>query len=290
VLPRRIANYDPAWLDELCLSGEVAWGRLSPLPAEGLEPGELPRGAGKVALLLREHAAFLVARADRPAKEWPHLSALARRMAEALECGAAFAADLRAGLGVSAADIEDALWELARAGAITSDGFAGLRALCLPGEGQRRMLRGRWSLISRELGAGAAPDPFCDGSPVDLARVFLRRYGVVARALLSRETGAPAWRVLLDVYRRLEARGEIRGGRFVSGLQGEQFALPEAVEALRALRRGGAGEVEEIEVATTDPLNLVGIITGGPRVPAVRGHVLRYRDGAPVEVSRPLAV
>lgn len=291
VLPRRVANYDPAWLDELCLSGEVAWGRLSPLPAEGLEPGELPRGAGKVALLLREHASFLVQRADTPATQWPHLSALARGVAEVLERGAAFAADLKAALAVSGPEIEDALWELARAGAITSDGFAGLRALCEPGDvHRRRMLRGRWSLIARELGAGAAPDPFHDGSPVDLARVFLRRYGVVTRALLARETGAPTWRVLLDIYRRLEARGEIRGGRFVSSLQGEQFALPEAVEALRALRRSGASEGEEIEVATCDPLNLAGIVTGGSRVPAVRGHVLRYRDGAPVEVTRPLAV
>jgi ATP-dependent Lhr-like helicase len=288
VLPRRIANYEPGWLDELCLSGEVAWARLSPLPAEGLEPGELPRGAGKVALLLREHAAFLVRKAERPAMEWPHLSALARQVAELLGRGAAFAADLKVGLGASAGDIEEALWELARAGAITSDGFAGLRGLCETGDvSRRRTLRGRWSLISRELGAGAAPDPFCDGSPVDLAKLLLRRYGVVARALLARETGAPPWRVLLDVYRRLEARGEIRGGRFVSGLQGEQFALPEAVEALRALRRTNE-ENEEIEVATTDPLNLAGIITSGPRVPAVRGHVLRYRDGAPIEVSRPL--
>src|SRR5690606_32866574 len=95
VLPRRVADYDPAWLDELCLSGEVAWGRLTPLPAEGLEPGELPRGAGKVALLLREHAAFLVAPASTPAREWPHLSALARDIAAQLERGAAFAADLR---------------------------------------------------------------------------------------------------------------------------------------------------------------------------------------------------
>ncbi|MBL9103975.1 MAG: DEAD/DEAH box helicase [Myxococcales bacterium] len=292
VLPRRIADYDPAWLDELCLAGEVAWGRLSPLPAEGLEPGELPRGAGKVALLLRAHAGFLVRRGDSPAREWPHLSATARRAAEALERGAAFAADLRAGLGVSATDIEEALWELARAGAITSDGFAGLRALCESGEPLRRRLpRGRWSLIARELAAGEAPDPFGDGSPVDLARSLLRRYGVVARALLARETGAPSWRVLLDIYRRLEARGEIRGGRFVAGLQGEQFALPEAVEALRAVRRASqSGAVEEVEVATTDPLNLAGIVSAGPRVPAVRGHVLRYRDGVPSEVTRPIAL
>lgn len=292
ILPRRVANYEAAWLDELCLSGEVAWGRLAPLPAEGVEPGELPRGAGKVALFLRAHAPFLVTPAAAPATEWPHLSPLARKIAGTLERGAAFAADLQSALSASAADVEEALWELARAGAITSDGFAGLRALCEPQGGRnwpRRALRGRWSLLSREFGERPAPDPFADGSPVELARLYLRRYGIVARALLSRETGAPPWRALLDVYRRLEARGEIRGGRFVAGLQGEQFALPEAIESLRALRRASAEAAEEIEVATTDPLNLVGIVTAGPRVPAVRGHVLRYRDGAPLEVTRPLA-
>ncbi len=295
MLPRRVSNYDPAWLDELCLSGEVAWGRLAPLPAEGLEPGELPRGCGKIALFLREHAPFLVARATAPASEWPHLSTLARGMAAQLERGAAFAADLRVALGASETDIEEALWELARAGAITSDGFAGLRALCEVsdahnrGRATRRVLRGRWSLIARELGQGPAPDPFADGSPVDLARGYLRRYGIVTRELLAREGGAPPWRTLLEIYRRLEARGEIRGGRFVGGLQGEQFALPEAIEALRALRRAPAEACEEIEVATTDPLNLVGIITAGLRVPAVRGHVLRYRDGAPIEAVRLLS-
>ncbi len=290
VLPRRVADYDPAWLDELCLSGEVAWGRLTPLPAEGLEPGELPRGAGKVALLLREHANFLVSPSSTPASEWPHLSALARDIAGQLERGAAFAADLRAAT-TTTHDLEEALWELARAGAITSDGFAGLRGLCeTGGRGPRRLLRGRWSLIARELGGSPAPDPFADGSPVDRARLYLRRYGIVARALLGRESDAPPWRTLLDIYRRLEARGEIRGGRFVNGLQGEQFALPEAVEALRALQREPTtGTPEDIEVATTDPLNLVGIITTGPRVPAVRGHILRYRDGTPLECSRPLA-
>lgn len=290
ILPRRIADYEPGMLDELCLSGEVAWGRLSPLPAEGLEPGELPRGAGKVALFLREHASFLVEKTATAARDWPHLSQLARSIAQTLERGAAFAADLRAALGASIGDVEEALWELARAGAITSDGFAGLRVLCEPGDARRtRLPRGRWSLFSREFGEAPAPDPFGDGSPVDRAKLYLRRYGVVARPLLSRETGAPPWRTLLDIYRRLEARGEIRGGRFVAGLQGEQFALPEAVEALRALRRVTAGETEDIEVAATDPLNLVGIVTAGPRVPAVRGHVLRYRDGAPLEVIRPFA-
>ncbi|MBK9753725.1 MAG: DEAD/DEAH box helicase [Nannocystis sp.] len=290
VLPRRIAGYDPAWLDELCLSGEVAWGRLSPLPAEGLSPASCRAGPARWRCSLREHAGFLVARETGPAHEWPHLSALARRAAEMLAHGAAFAADLRASLGVGVAEMEEALWELARAGAITSDGFAGLRALCETAEsrrGVRRILRGRWSLIARELGQGPVPDPFGDGSAVELARSYLRRYGVVMRVLLGRETGAPPWRSLLEIYRRLEARGEIRGGRFVSGLSGEQFALPEAVEVLRATRRIDA-ESEEVEVATCDPLNLVGIITPGPRVPAVRGHVLRYRDGEAVEAARAL--
>ncbi|HEY8375284.1 MAG TPA: hypothetical protein VIK91_02295, partial [Nannocystis sp.] len=241
-------------------------------------------------LFLRAHAAILVRPPATPAREWPHLSPLARKVAELLERGAAFAADLRAALGAGARELEDALWELARAGAITSDGFAGLRALCEGGDarhGPRRLLRGRWSLLAREF-PGPAPDPFGDGSPVELARLYLRRYGVVARALLARETGAPPWRALLDVYRRLEARGEIRGGRFVAGLQGEQFALPEATLALAALARVPRSG-EEVEVAAVDPLNLVGILTPGPRVPAVRGQVLRYRDGAPAEVSRLLS-
>lgn len=284
VLPRRLAAYDPTWLDALCLSGEVAWGRLSPLPAEGLGPGELPRGAGKVALFLREHASWLVAPAAASVSEWPHLSPLAREVAALLARGAAFAADLRGALAASALALEEALWELVRSGAITSDGFAGLRALCGGGTPSGRAPRGRWSLLTRDH--APAPDPFGDGSPVQHARLYLRRYGIVARALLTRETGAPPWRALLDVYRRLEARGEIRGGRFVSGLQGEQFGLPEAVEALRALPRPSG---EEVELAATDPLNLVGILTPGPRIPAQRGHLVRYRDGAPLEAARALA-
>jgi hypothetical protein len=158
VLPRRIANYDPAWLDELCLSGEVAWGRLSPLPAEGLEPGELPRGAGKVALLLREHAAFLVARAipgrrrsGRTCRRW---RGGWRRL---LERGAAFAADLRAGpRGVGGGDRGRAVGAGAGGGHHERwiRGAACIAVRPAAGEGQRRMLRGRWSLISRELGQG----------------------------------------------------------------------------------------------------------------------------------------
>jgi ATP-dependent Lhr-like helicase len=195
-------------------------------------------------------------------------------------------------LGTSTADdLEEALWELARAGAITSDGFAGLRGLCETGSG-----RGPTPTAARPLVADRPrarrrrpPDPFGDGSVVDRARLYLRRYGIVARALLGREDDAPPWRTFLDIYRRLEARGEIRGGRFVNSLQGEQFALPEAVELLRASRRLDAQAAgEEVEVATWDPLNLVGIITAGPRVPAVGGRVLRYRDGEVVSAVQML--
>jgi ATP-dependent Lhr-like helicase len=214
--------------------------------------------------------------------------------------GAAFAADLGAALSEPAAAVEDALWELVRTGAVTADGFAGLRALLAPRDHRpteaspgrrpgslqypRRALHGRWSLLHRDTPPPPPPEldergPFGDGSPVEHARLYLRRYGVVMRSLLARETAAPPWRELVQVYRRLEARGEIRGGRFVTGVTGEQFALPEALEALRALRQ--PKYLEEVSIAATDPLNLVGILTAGPRVPAVLGHSLSYRDGAP---------
>jgi ATP-dependent Lhr-like helicase len=302
VLPARIEAYDPAWLDELCLSGEVAWARLRvtpPAPAESpTEPSSgwmdergRSRGAsGKVGLFLRTHASWLVDNAADSPTTWAHLSPLQRRVAEVLERGgAAFAADLAARLGESLGAIEDALWELVRTGAVTADGFSGLRALISPRETRpRRALQGRWSLLHRDA---RPPDPeggeLGDGSPVEQARLYLRRYGVVMRALLARESAAPPWRDLVQVYRRLEARGEIRGGRFVSGLSGEQFALPEAVEGLRGMRRR-ADAPEEVAVPAVDPLNLVGIVTPGPRVPAVPGHAVVYRDGAPVSASRPL--
>jgi ATP-dependent Lhr-like helicase len=309
VLPARIEGYQPAWLDELCLSGEVAWARLRVTPPEPDEPRPAgmpgdpaeeerrrPRGAtGAIGLFLRAHAGWLIdphARTDEPPASWAHLSPLGRRVAGQLERrGAAFAGELASALGEPAAAVEDALWELVRTGAVTSDGFSGLRALIGPASSAsarlRRALQGRWSLLHRDAVPRGDPETredgaFGDGSPVELARLYLRRYGIVMRALLARESAAPPWRELVSVYRRLEARGEIRGGRFVSGqkMTGEQFALPEAVEALRALAgRPSAGE--EVSVAATDPLNLVGILTPGPRVPSVAGHAVRYRGGVP---------
>src|SRR5581483_1703420 len=153
----------------------------------------------------------------------------------------------------------------------------------------RRGIAGRWSLLHRDAPRRAEDaGPFGDGSPVELAWAYLRRWGVMMRQLLLRESAAPPWRELVAVYRRLEARGEIRGGRFVSGMSGEQFALPEAVEALRALRRIAASP-EDAVVAATDPLNLVGILTPGARVPAVAGHSVRYQDGVPAAAMRSLA-
>jgi ATP-dependent Lhr-like helicase len=301
ILPARVHDYTPAMLDELCLSGEVAWARLRVTPPEA----ELnPRArAGAIGIFPRAHAAWLIdpsAATDAAPSTWAHLSPLARDVAAMLEKrGAAFVGDLAGSLGRAATEIEDALWELARTGAATSDGFAGLRTLITPrSERPRRGVAGRWSLLHRDGWVAAGPGegsadqrppnpraadggPFGDGSPVDLAWSYLRRWGVMMRQLLVREPAAPPWRDLVAVYRRLEARGEIRGGRFVSGMSGEQFALGEAVESLRALRAAPLAP-EEVRVAATDPLNLVGVLTPGLRVPAIVGHEVRYRNGAPI--------
>jgi ATP-dependent Lhr-like helicase len=193
--------------------------------------------------------------------------------------------------------VEGALAELAAAGLATADSFAGLRALLVPpslrpraGDRRRRAAgpgmesAGRWSLLS-EPGA-SVPD-----AVETVARALLRRYGVVLRAVAGREGALPPWRELLRAYRRLEARGEVRGGRFVSGFSGEQYALPGAVEALRAVRRSEAtGEL--VAVSAADPANLVGVALPGERVPAVASNRVLFRDGVPVarKVGRDIAI
>ncbi|MBA3345786.1 MAG: hypothetical protein H0T44_10930 [Gemmatimonadales bacterium] len=284
VLAARCEEYDPALLDTLCLTGRVAWGRLSGGNSAG------PIKTTPIALFLREHAGDWLAGKDAPQSS---LSSYAERVQEVLQQrGASFFHELVAASGLLATQVEQALGELAGHGLVTSDSFAGLRALITPAskrkplDGVRRRHRtapfgiesaGRWALIVAPAAAGQ-PDP----RPTDLyARTLLHRYGVVFKRVLAREAGAPAWRELLLAYRRLEARGEIRGGRFVAGMSGEQFALPEEVGQLRAIRRlqGGGGLVA---VGAADPLNLTGIITPGERVPgAVRNRIL-YRDGVPV--------
>jgi len=210
--------------------------------------------------------------------------------------GASFLNDIARGTARLPSAVEDALWELVAAGLVTGDGIAGLRSLLQPEKKklQQRHLRaikggraasrmmpiGRWSLWGNDEEETPA-----EAERVErFARQLLRRYGVVFRDLLARETQAPPWRLLLAFYRRLEARGEIRGGRFVAGFMGEQYALPEAVEALRAIRRIPKSE-ELVLVETGDPLNLVGILTPGARVSPFSHQTIAYKDGEPVEVG-----
>jgi ATP-dependent Lhr-like helicase len=275
ILPRRVARYTPELLDQLCLSGEVMWGRLSPHPAFAAEePRRVrPTRAAPLSLFLRQDAEWLMAaRADGE----PALSHATREILGALEKrGASFFAELVRATGRLPSEVEDGLWELVAAGLVTADGFENLRSLVDPkrrrGEGRGRLARprhaaGRWALFEREtiesksrgeIGA----EPF--------ARQLLLRWGVIFRDLTARESLSPPWRELLVALRRLEARGEVRGGRFVSGFVGEQFAMPEAVELLRAVRRSGptAGEV----ISTADPLNLSGILLPGSRIHPLSG-------------------
>jgi ATP-dependent Lhr-like helicase len=295
VLAARCDEYDPLLLDTLCLTGRVAWGRLSP------RTGASPQASGPlrstpVGLFLREHRDDWLALAAPPPE--PPLSAYARQVLEALERGgASFLPELVARSGLLTTQVEQGLAELAGLGLVTSDSFAGLRALITPSDkrkplsGGRRRHRvaafgieaaGRWAVLRTEPSTTATVQPLNRSTAVDaFARTLLRRYGVVFRRLLEREALAPPWRELLRVYWRLEARGEIRGGRFVAAMQGEQFALPEAVGLLRAARnRERSGQL--VALSAVDPANLVGIVTPGPRVPAIRGNRVLYQDGVPV--------
>ena len=281
ILPRRIASYTPELLDQLCLSGEVMWGRLSPHPAfEREEPGRVrPTRVAPITILLREDAEWLLAAAgpDSSRGEEESLSHPGREVLEALKKrGASFFAELARSTGRLPSEVEDALWELVTAGLVTADGFENLRSLVDPkrrrGEGKGRSARprhaaGRWALL-RPVPQQPA------GSNEAFANQLLLRWGVVFRELLAREALAPVWRDLLVILRRLEARGEIRGGRFVSGLVGEQFARPEAVELLRAVRRSEERS-DRFTVSTADPLNLSGILLPGPRVSALAGGTVQ---------------
>ena len=285
VLPARVAGYEPAWLDELCLSGEVVWGRLAPR-----ESGVTPTRTALITLARRRDLGWLLAEHRDDAGE-EGLSEPARAVLGALRrMGASFFDELVVPSARSRSEVEDALWELCAAGRITGDGFAGLRALIEKNRiregtwqvgrmrgGAGPVATGRWAIL-RAVGSASAPET----SPVEAAAAqYLRRYGVVFRDLLAREAHAPPWRELVRVYRRLEMRGEIRGGRLVASFVGEQFALPEALDALRAIRKEPkTGAV--IQVSACDPLNLVGVITPGARVPAHLGGRVAYRDGVPV--------
>ena len=289
ILPARLKGYEPAWLDEQCLAGRIAWARLRPRVAKpNGDRAVAPVRSTPITLLPRRHGPLWAAlsNASEPARP----SAPAQAVAEFIrEHGASFFDELADGTGLLRPQVEAALAELVALGFVNSDSFAGLRALLVPAEKRRRRRvsvfgmedAGRWALARRARPTSASAQSQAD--PVEhLARTLLRRYGVVFWRLIEREADwLPPWRDLLRVYRRLEARGEIRGGRFVAGFTGEQYALPDAVGALRDVRRKPGSDVW-VSLSGADPLNLAGILTPGPKLAALTTHRLLYRDGVPI--------
>jgi ATP-dependent Lhr-like helicase len=263
VLPARVADYGAEQIDRLCLSGRVAWGRLTP-------GTKAPLRTSPIALMLREHAGHWGAEKETVTD----FSSEAGSVRAALEKrGASFFHELVSATGLLPTYVERGLAELAGAGIATADSFAGLRALLAPAEKRRDLVEGagRWSLLQPEKADDVEA----------IARTLLKRYGVVFRMLLQRESQLPPWRDLVRIYRRLEARGEIRGGRFVAGFGGEQFAAPDAVGRLRAVRK--AEKIDELVVlSAADPLNLVGILTPEARVAAIHRNRILLKDGLPI--------
>jgi ATP-dependent Lhr-like helicase len=292
ILARRIADYDPKILDQLCMTGAVGWGRLSPHPATLEETAQgkrrvIPTSVAPVTFFVREESDWMTPR--HPGTDLPGeargLSEGAKQVLNFLRHrGASFFADIVRATDKLKSEIETALWELVAAGIVTADGFDNLRSLIDPkrraGQGHGRSSRprhnaGRWSLLYTD----AASDR--NKSLEATCWMLLKRYGVVFRDLLVRETILPKWRELQVTFRRLEDRGEIRGGRFVDGFTGEQFALPIAVDSLRATKKiQPSGEV--LTLSAADPLNLIGILVPGERVPAISGRTITFRDGVAV--------
>ena len=292
ILARRIADYDPKWLDQLCLTGAVGWGRLSPHPAtlEDSAAGKrrvIPTSVAPITFFIREEADWMMP--QHSASQQPEARGLSEGARQVLDFlrqrGASFFADIVRGTDKLKAEVETALWELVAAGVVTADGFDNLRSLIDPkrraGQGSGRGARprhssGRWALLytDQAVERSRAVEATC--------WMLLKRYGIVFRDLLARETNLPKWRELQVAYRRIEDRGEIRGGRFVDGFIGEQFALPVAVESLRAARKLPP-TLETITLSAADPLNLVGIIVPGERVPAISGKIVSFRDGVAVQ-------
>ena len=295
VLPARVAEYRGSWLDELCLSGEVAWARLSLSKAAGNGRSRQSgaSSATPISLLSRRDLPWLLAGIRNGAIPTLPARGASREVLDLLRAqGALFPDDLVQGSGRLPTDVERGLWELVARGLVTADGFQALRSLM--GSARRRHFRqprrarlfrtlavgvpaGRWSLLPSADGEAAAAEELAEA----WAEQLLTRYGVVFRDLVQRESLSVPWREILRALRRLEARGLVRGGRFVAAFPGEQYARPEAVDALRRVRRTEKrGEL--VRVSAVDPLNLVGILTPGPRVPAVHTKAVVYRDGLPL--------
>jgi ATP-dependent Lhr-like helicase len=300
LLPSRISEYEPAWLDEQCLAGRFVWTRLAPRASDP-ERGAAPVRATPIVLLARRNLRLwsTLAGSANPV----HPSPVAQRtLAHLATHGASFFDEIAAAANLLPSQTEEGLAELVALGLVNSDSFAGLRALLVPADrrrpamGGRRRRRlalfgmdaaGRWSRVARPGGpAGereaAAARALGEETIEHVVRTLLRRWGVVFWRLLAREADwLPPWRELLTCCRRLEARGEIRGGRFVAGFSGEQYAAPEAITLLRAARRQPA-DGHYVSLSGADPLNLVGLLTPGARLPSLSANRVLYRDGVPV--------
>jgi ATP-dependent Lhr-like helicase len=301
ILPTRIAEYEPAWLDEQCLAGRIVWTRLATRNGDS-ERGAAPVRSTPIALLPRRHV-----------KHWSRFSGnversqltdKARRVAEYIDAnGASFYDEIVDHVGLLPVQVEEALGELVALGLVNSDSFGGLRALLMPADRRRTSARdrrrrqriaifgmqdaGRWALVRRKeiKPEETSVPPRNDEAVEHICRTLLKRWGVVFWKLLEREADwLPPWRDLLMCLRRLEARGEIRGGRFVAGFSGEQFALPEAIGQLREVRRR-ENDMQLVSLSAADPLNLLGILTPGGRLPALTGNRVLYRDGVPMAVQ-----
>jgi ATP-dependent helicase Lhr and Lhr-like helicase len=301
ILPARVENYQAQWLDDLCLSGELAWGRLS---LRGADQGSrsdrgasTPSRATPVTFTLREDLPWLLraARGEAAPAEPPH-GAAHDLLAVLADRGALFHSELRTATGRLPVEVEEGLWDLVARGLVTADGFQAVRSLWSARDVWRRRRRdarsrlgsrrsagwrdggdGRWALLRRD-----EDDEDADDLAEHVAAQLLARWGVVFWDLSTRETLSVPWREVRWALRRLEARGLVRGGRFVSGFTGEQYALPEAVDELRRIRRTQHKD-EIVRLSAADPLNLVGIVLPGDRVPAVRTRRIAYRDGMPFE-------
>ena len=301
LLPQRVPDYDPRMLDALCLSGAVGWGRISPHPAfssadNGAPRRVVPTSMAPITFFLRDTALWMdLCLNERTLPEAilsAALSELALKVRACLEqFGAIFSADFVRLLGAPVAEVSRALWELVAAGLVTADGYDSLRMLIDPRRKQafaspsraravtrERNTVGRWSLLASHAAEPSTANAELHEQQVESACwTLLARYGVVFRDLLARETTIPRWRDLLPMFRRLEARGVVRGGRFLSGFGGEQFALPEAVESLRESRR--QLRPTEVMIAAADPMNLVGIVVPGDRPIAIPGRTVKFENG-----------
>ena len=307
ILPARIASYDPAWLDELCLTGELMWGRLTPkrLGEEATRARRVtPSRATPIAFFPREDAAlWLDAVRLGAALPRPELGPAAE-IAELLERrGACFRSEMASLLGRLPAEIDEGLFDLLARGLVTADGFAAARALLSPAQRFARRHRaqgrsvlgarsgrspmsvgeGRWSLLELE------PPRTLDAARRDelaeqLAGALIRRWGVVTWEVTARESFSLPWRELRWALRRLEARGEVLGGRFVAGLSGEQWALPHMAEELRRAAASPA-QATTVTLAACDPLNLTGSVVPGPRVPSQRRRQVLYGAGTVADAS-----